>query len=354
MYAAYYRTHFRSDHRGGAGVSLVELTLRFLKQRPGTRIYLNPRTAEAYPAWADATVIVPSWRMNSPSRKAAAVFKLQLGGFPRFPDDGVCWFPFGPMMPLSFRGCGVSTIHDTLDLDLPSLVAPVERAYRKVIMPATVRHTSIVTDSNFSRDRLRHHYGAEAAVIPLAVQTMPPPSNARVPAVPYVFYPANGYAHKNHRFLIELWRTRPVLRPLALVFTLASGSAALAPALASARAAGANITVTGRVSREELSGLYRHAVCTALPTLYEGFGLPLQEALMCDCPALANEGCPAFFEIVTEGYPYFLPLQADRWIGAILALAEDPPTKLQHFVKPRTWDETAREYLDFFDATKRG
>ncbi len=115
----------------GAGVSLVELTSRFLKQRPCTRIYLNPRTAEAYPAWADATVIVPSWRMNSPSRKAAAVFKLQLGGFPRFPDDGVCWFPFGPMMPLSFRGCGVSTIHDTLDLDLPSLVAPVVASVSK-------------------------------------------------------------------------------------------------------------------------------------------------------------------------------------------------------------------------------
>jgi glycosyltransferase involved in cell wall biosynthesis len=337
----------------GAGLSLVELTSRFLKQQPDARIYLNPRTAEAFPEWKDSTVVVPCGSMTSPLRKATAVLKLQLSGFPDFPDRGLCWFPFGPMMPLFFRGCGVSTIHDILDLDLPRLVVSTERIYRKVIMPATVRHTSVVTDSYFSRDRLRHHYGIEAAVIPLAVQSMPPPSRAKVPACPYVFYPANGYAHKNHRFLIDLWRTRTELKSLALVFTLASGYQTLAPALSAARSAGANIVVTGHVSREELSGLYHHAVCTALPTLYEGYGLPLQEALSCNCPAFVNEACPAFRETVTQDYPHFLPLDPERWTKAILGAVDAPRGHVHRFAKLRTWDECAREYLEFFEAIER-
>ena len=332
----------------GAGVSLVELTSRFLKKLPDARIYLNAQTAAAFPEWRDATVVVPSGLMASTCRKSSAVLKLQLLGFPNYPRNGVCWFPFGPMMPLSFRGRGVSTIHDTLDLDFPSLLPPVERIFRKVIMPRTVRRTSVVTDSNFSRDRLKHHYNIDAAVIPLAVQTMPVASRAKVPASPYVFFPANGYAHKNHRFLIDLWKARAELKALSLVFTLGSGSRSLDAAILSAREVGAQIIVTGRVGREELVGLYENAICTVLPTLYEGFGLPMQEALMCNCPVLANDACPALLETVTTAYPHFLPLDPDRWVNAILAMTNSPREDLCHYVKNRTWDDCARDYLDFF------
>ncbi len=334
----------------GAGVSLVELASRFLERLPETRIYLNSQTASAFPEWRDATVVVDTGSMATPARKSFSMLKLQLAAFDRYPREGVCWFPFGPMLPLTFRGRGVSTIHDTLDLDLPSLVAPMERVFRKVIMPATVRHTAVVTDSNFSRDRLLHHYGVDARVIPLAVQTFPSPSKARVPVTPYVFFPANGYAHKNHRFLIELWRTRPELQGLSLVFTLPSGSARLTRVIADARNQGANIIVTGRVSREELAGLYRNAVCTALPTLYEGFGLPIQEALMCDCPVVANEACPSLRETVTDDCPYFFPLDPERWRQAILQMANAPRENLQRYVKPRTWDECAQDYIEAFAA----
>jgi glycosyltransferase involved in cell wall biosynthesis len=271
-----------------------------------------------------------------------------LFGFSGFPDDGICWFPFGPMMPLSFRGRGVSTIHDTLELDFASLLPPAERIFRKMIMPRTVSRTSVVTDSNFSRNRLKHYYHIDATVIPLAVQKLPSASRAKVPASPYVFFPANEYAHKNHRFLIDLWKTRAELRGLSLVFTLGSGSRSLDAVISGARKVGAQIIVTGRVSRAELAGLYENAVSTALPTVYEGFGLPMQEALVSNCPVLANNACPALFETVTTAYPHFLPLEPDRWANAILAMANSPREDLRRYVKNRTWDDCARDYLDFF------
>ncbi|MBA2271536.1 MAG: glycosyltransferase family 4 protein [Chthoniobacterales bacterium] len=334
----------------GAGVSLIELTSRFLQQLPDTRIYLNPQTAAAFPAWKAAMVIVRVGSMTSPLRKSSAVLRLQLAGFPGFPRDGICWFPFGPIMPLSFRGRGVATIHDTLDLDLPQMLPRVERVYRKVIMPRTVRRAAVVTDSEFSRERLRQHYQVDATVIPLAVQALPAASGARVPLSPYVFFPANGYAHKNHRFLLDLWRTRAELKPFALVFTLGSGATTLEAEIRSARDAGAEIIVTGRVSREELAGLYENAICTAFPTLYEGFGLPLQEALSCDCPVLANEACRALRETVTPDYPHFLPLEPERWVTAITTMAKSPRENLRQYVKNRTWDDCARDYLRLFEA----
>ncbi len=114
----------------GAGVSLVELTSRFLQHLPDTRIYLNAQTAAAFPEWKDSIVPVRTTSMRTPNRKALAVLRLQLLGFRDFPRSGVSWFPFGPMMPLRFRGRGVSTIHDTLDLDLPALLPAVERVFR--------------------------------------------------------------------------------------------------------------------------------------------------------------------------------------------------------------------------------
>lgn len=334
----------------GAGVSLVELTTRFLREMPETRIYLNARTAEAFPEWRDAIIVVPAGPMTTPWRKAASVLKLQTLGFPGRPREGVSWFPFGPMMPLAFRGRGVSTIHDTLELDLPALVPPLERAFRKVLMPATVRHTQVVTDSEFSRGRLRQHYGIDARVIRLATPALPPPSAAKVPSAPYVFYPANGYAHKNHFFLLELWRTRAELRPFTLVFTLGSGSAALGPAIRAALEAGAVVLITGRVTDADLAGLYSHAHCTVLPTLYEGFGLPLQESLLCDCPAITNQDCPAFLENVASDYPHFIPLDPDLWTEAILSINSASRQNLSAYVKVRTWDDCAREYIETFRA----
>ena len=338
---------------GGAGVALVELTSRFIRDLPGTRIYLNERTARLFPDWRESTVTVRCGSMVKQLPKAFAVSQLELFGFSGFPSQGLCWFPFGPMMPLSFRGQGVSTIHDTLDRDFPTLLPAAERIFRKVVMPRTVRRTSVVTVSNFSRHRLRSYYNIDATVIAWAVQRLPSVSYAKVPASPYVFFPANGFAHKNHRFLIHLWKARNDLKDIALVFTLGNESKSLKREICAARAVGAQIIVTGHITREELAGLIQRAVCTVLPTLYEGFGLPMQEALMCNSPVLANAACPALFETVTANYPYCLPLDPDRWASAILALRKAPRTDVRHYVKDRTWDDCARDYLDFFAAVDK-
>ena len=49
------------------------------------------------------------------------------------------------------------------------------------------------------------------------------------------------------------------------------------------------VDVRGLVSRTELTSLYQRAAVLAFPSLYEGFGLPLLEAMACGCPVAASD-----------------------------------------------------------------
>jgi glycosyltransferase involved in cell wall biosynthesis len=339
---------------GGAGGPLIELTARFLRDLPGTRVYLNESVASRFPAWGNAVVPLRCGPMAKPTAKMLALTKLELFGFPEFPRDGVCWFPFGPMLPLRFRGGAVSTIHDTLERDMPAFLPVAERIFRRVLLPRTVKSTTVATVSQFSAQRIREHYGVESKVIRWGTTSMPAPDEELVPSQPFVFYPANAFAHKNHRFLLELWQREPKLSSIALVFTLGSGVAGLSGNISLARAAGVNVIVTGRITRAAIAGFYRRAVCAVLPSMYEGFGLLMHEALLCECPVLANASSPPLRESVTGDYPFFLPLQEKRWIDAILGLPRTKDSNFSKYVLSRSWDDCAKEYVELFQQVEDG
>lgn len=332
----------------GAGLALVKLTTRLFDRFPDAVIYLNRETAKAFPEWSGRIVTVSCGDMASPFRKALTTLRLQLFGFPEFPRNGVCWFPFGPIMPLGFRGRGIATIHDTLELDQPSSVPLVERIFRAIVMPRTVQKTQVVTISRFSKQRLEHHYKIRPRVIEWGIDPMRKGSDLRVPRQRYVFYPANAYVHKNHRFLLDLWVKEPRLRGVALVLTAGGGTSPLDGAIKRARAAGVTVIVTGRVSNDELTGLYRNSDCTVLPTLYEGYGLPMRESLLCRCPVIANSECEALHETVRENYPFFVPLEPELWVQAILSSRGSTRNSLPEFVVPRSWNDCAAEYTTIF------
>jgi glycosyltransferase involved in cell wall biosynthesis len=344
---------FHPDVVGGAGTALAELTSRFIRELPDTRVYLNEAAAAMFPDWRQSIIPIACGSMTNPALKALAVGRLELFGFPEFPRDGVCWFPFGPMMPVSFRGNGISTIHDTLEKDLPRRVPLSERIFRRVVLPRTVRTVDLVTVSEFSARRIKEHYGVSARVIRWGLTDMPAGSDARVPEQPYAFYPANAFLHKNHRFLLEVWQRTPKLSSIALVFTLGHGLGQLSAAISEARRVGINVVVTGRVTRAELAGLYRNARCALLPSLYEGFGLPIQEALLCDCPIIANANCAALRETVTPLYPYFLPLDHQIWADNILAGPRESTAGVAHYLIRRTWENCVSDYLEVFDEAGR-
>ena len=83
-----------------------------------------------------------------------------------------------------------------------------------------------------------------------------------------------------------------------------------------------DVTFAGRVSDAELAGLMASALCFAMPSTTEGFGLPPLEAMYLGCPAVVAP-CGALPEVCGAEALYAAPDQPDEWRDAIIRLAGD-------------------------------
>jgi glycosyltransferase involved in cell wall biosynthesis len=106
------------------------------------------------------------------------------------------------------------------------------------------------------------------------------------------------------------------------------------------------VEARGRVSDEELARLYRTASAVVFPSLYEGFGQPVVEAMACGCP-VACSGTTALPEVVGDAARTFDPLSADDIARAISDVLADPaPYVARGLERARafTWDACARAH----------
>ncbi|MBZ5506726.1 MAG: glycosyltransferase family 4 protein [Acidobacteriia bacterium] len=119
-----------------------------------------------------------------------------------------------------------------------------------------------------------------------------------------------------------------------------------------------NICRVGYVERGELAMLFRHAHAFVMPSLYEGFGLPLVEAMSCGCPVItSNRG--SLPEVAGGGAQCFDPVDADAMAAALHALLRNP-----HELERRkaaalrraadfSWDKTAFDTISVYHHVNR-
>jgi glycosyltransferase involved in cell wall biosynthesis len=114
-----------------------------------------------------------------------------------------------------------------------------------------------------------------------------------------------------------------------------------------------NVQWIGFVPEEEKASLYRLARVFVWPSLYEGFGLPLLEAMACGTPVVANE-VSCFPEIAADGAFLTEPGNPRTMAGAIIALLEQEPLRQTQInaglarVTAFNWRKTAQQTLDVY------
>lgn len=117
----------------------------------------------------------------------------------------------------------------------------------------------------------------------------------------------------------------------------------------------------GYVPDEALGGLYASATGFIFPSWYEGFGLPVLEAMQCGCPVISSDRT-SLPEIGGEAVRWIDPANPDSICEAMLRLESDPRFREDLIAAGRrqairfSWERTARATLDFYEKvlTKRG
>ena len=174
------------------------------------------------------------------------------------------------------------------------------RLYRESIRRADL----ICAVSEFTRQTLIERLGVPAGkvlAVPLAADPIfgPGPDPAGDGRVMrkyslekgYLFFPAHLWRHKNHQLVVaamSILRSRSGFST-TLVCTGAAreGQAPLESQIARCGLAG-SVRFLGYCPREDLPALYRNAGCLVFPSLFEGFGMPVLEAMASGCPVVCS------------------------------------------------------------------
>lgn len=180
----------------------------------------------------------------------------------------------------------------------------------------------IFTDSNFSQIELSQYLkqpSEKFKVIPLAgdhIDRVPPDtrilSKHNLSKNSYVFMVGSQSPHKN----LATVRDAVELTNGDIKIVFAGGQYQKVFNKEILRATTKNIIVLGYITDEELKALYLNALGFIFPSYYEGFGLPILEAMHCGCPVLCARAA-SLPEVAGEAALFFDPMKASDIAKAI-------------------------------------
>ena len=116
-----------------------------------------------------------------------------------------------------------------------------------------------------------------------------------------------------------------------------------------------DVSFMGRMGTEEIRALYQNAVASVYVSLYEGFGLPVLEAMASGCPVIASD-VSSIPEVAGDSAILVQPTDADALAEAIQRVMETP--SLASAMRERgiaraaayTWERAARRTIEAFAA----
>lgn len=255
---------------------------------------------------------------------------------------------FSGRLPARRRCVTVLTVHDIQPLDMPENFSLTKRRYLAWSLPRSVRSATLVTVPSqwvaqrivdrlqVSEDRIRVVPSTYTAVTAPQSRTPMEVSESaescgeglddRVFGAPFLLYPAATYPHKNHETLIAAFAAvRQRHHDLTLVLTGGAGRSHAQVMELVARTPGA--VHLGMVERDHLARLTAKATAVAFPSRYEGFGLPVLEAMYAGTAVIASAST-ALPEVLGDAATLVAPDDADGWVDGLLeACSESAATR---------------------------
>jgi glycosyltransferase involved in cell wall biosynthesis len=202
---------------------------------------------------------------------------------------------FGPhyTLPSGLRCPAVVTFHDPTFFSLPHLHERAKVAYfTRTARSGIARAARVIAPSEFARRGAISHGGADAARVDVVSEGVDlaryTPGSPQTQRAPYVLFLATLEPRKDVPTLIDAFDALDGSVELVLAGQRGWGAEAIDRALGRSRSG--RIRVPGYVSEDEKIDLYRGASAFVYPSIAEGFGLPVLEAMACGAPVVTTTG----------------------------------------------------------------
>jgi glycosyltransferase involved in cell wall biosynthesis len=179
---------------------------------------------------------------------------------------------------------------------------------------------------------------------------------------PFLYYPGATWPHKNHKTLLaalSIMKTRYGFDGQLVLTGIAKKSSGEIGEEIGRLGLEETVNVLGYLPYEELPYLYNLARALVFPSLFEGFGIPLVEAMACGCP-IACSNTTSIPEVAGDAGVFFDPSSPEDMAEKIWQLwSDDAKLREMHTrglerAKLYSWDYTARNTIETYRKTLEG
>jgi glycosyltransferase involved in cell wall biosynthesis len=253
--------------------------------------------------------------------------------------------PYVPVCP------SVMTLHDLSPWKNEPWRAPSARVHQRTpyLLQLGLASMVITPTEAIRREAISYFriHPDRVVAVPLAAADHLQPVEAPPPSVPYFVCLGVLEPRKNLPILVDAWRELRKTHPVDLV--LAGRRRFDAPAIGDEP----GLIVKGQVPEQELAALLSGATALVFPSSYEGFGLPVLEAMQCGCPVIASND-PALREVSGGA-----ALHTDSFLEAMAGVLESPAMRSElreaglRRAAEFSWSRTAQLTYEVYEEARR-
>lgn len=279
-------------------------------------------------------------------------------------------------VPFFYKGKFIVTIHDLIHQHFSLQRATThgtiiyklkQLGYKKVFLKAVINSEKILVPSNFVKDQLIRQWNIDEGKILVTHEAVDDKiltieskiKQEEIDKVmdkmkikpPYIFYVGNAHPHKNIEGLIKVFLIlKRRYKNLSLVL---SGQDNYFWKKIKSENQNNGIIYTGFVTDQELVALYKSAKAFVMPSIEEGFGIPILEAMGSSCPVISSDR-GALREVGGDAALYFDPESLEDMIKKISDVLEDETLRKGLVnrgvkrVKDFSWEKLAKQTLEVY------